>query len=191
MLPDKTTATPILVSPVSGAGISSRVNITFQLPEPALPDSVSLRFTTTTASSSVALRLGTLYETAGLHTLVVLKGLSSAATLPGVTSVSPNADLQVGAKYALSVAYRDALANPAATAIVTNVIGGPSSVRWSLITLYLQPSTTAVAVLRTGAVRRVASPMFASAVQARVVLLQDLAFRPRAWSVASLLGIDC
>lgn len=111
---DTATLPPTLTTPAANTFINSTVNVAFTLPEAALPGSVTLTFAG--ASLTRVLTLAASQETAGAHSFSF-----DAGTPVGATEVASGLPLEVDGAYTVTLSYRDALGNPAATAVATNV----------------------------------------------------------------------
>ena len=106
---DTTTLAPTLIAPVANGVTGSPVNVSFSLPEAALPGSVTLSF------GGTVLALATSEESAGTHSFVFYPAnpAASAEVVSGGTIVN--------GFYTVTLSYRDALGNPAAAATAANV----------------------------------------------------------------------
>ena len=106
---DVSTQPPTLTTPSSNAVTNSPVNITFTLPEAALAGSLKLSF------GATVLTLANAQGTAGAHSFT----FNPATPTVGGNIVSGGA--VADGIYTVTLSYRDALGNPAASASSTNV----------------------------------------------------------------------
>ncbi len=106
---DTATRAPTLTAPATNAVVGSPVSVSFSLPEAALPGSVTLSF------GSTVLVLEAAMETAGAHSFDFVT--DDPANSTAVASGAPIAD----GVYAVTLSYRDALGNPLAQVVSTNV----------------------------------------------------------------------
>ena len=142
---DNTTLTPTVTAPSSGAKLSGAIGVSFSLPEAAQAGSVKL---TLAGAKTYTLSLGD--TSAGTHSPTI--DPAAPATSADVTNVAGGASIAPGA-YTLTLSYRDALGNPAATsAAVTVTLSAPSSNTPVTITVTSTPSGASVSAL-TGAAR--------------------------------------
>lgn len=109
--PDTVTMAPVLISPSSSSSEVNTVNISYTLPEAALPGSVLLQFF---GGSTVSITLND--EAAGTHTFT-LDGTNLSSS-PKVTTASPNT-IPSGS-YAVALSYQDVFSNPRAFILNTN-----------------------------------------------------------------------
>ena len=110
---DTQTFLPTLISPASNDVTPATVGVSFSLPETALPGSVTLTFAGDLLTR--VLTLAASQETAGAHAFSFDVGAPAAAA--EVESGLPIVD----GVYSVTLSYRDALGNPAATAVAANV----------------------------------------------------------------------
>lgn len=107
------TQVPALIAPAAGSLTNSPVSVAFQLPEPALPDSLKLIFT---GAVTRTLTLASSQETTGLHEFG-FDPRNPTQSSPQIASGDPIPD----GKYTVTISYRDLLGNTAATATSANV----------------------------------------------------------------------
>ena len=110
---DTTTLTPTLTTPAANSFINNTVNVSFSLPEAALPGSVTLTFVGPLTRTLV---LAASQESAGAHSFSFDVGAPA-----GAAEVESGLPLEYDGVYSVTLSYRDALGNPAATAVAANV----------------------------------------------------------------------
>lgn len=106
---DTITDAPTLTAPASNAMSGNPVSVAFTLPEAALNGSVTLSF------GSTVLTLANTQGTAGAHSFTFNPANPTASAQ--IASGSPVAD----GTYTVTLSYQDALGNPAASTVSTNV----------------------------------------------------------------------
>jgi hypothetical protein len=111
---DTITLPPTLTTPAANAFINNTVNVAFSLPEAALPGSVTLTFEG--ALQTQVLTLAGSQEAAGAHSFSFDVGAPAAAA-----EVESGLPLEYDGAYTVTLSYRDALGNAAATAVAANV----------------------------------------------------------------------
>ncbi len=126
---DTVTLAPTLTDPASGGALGASFMVAYTLPEAAASGTVTLRFLNTGGVASVTqlLTLAPSQESAGVHAFI-LDGTNLGAA-PEVAQVSGGTGaLTDNSVYQVTLAYRDALLNPAASASSYSVIYEPSPV---------------------------------------------------------------
>ncbi len=111
---DTTTLAPTLTAPAASAFINNTVNVAFTLPEAALPGSVTLTFAGALLTRPLVLTAS--QESAGTHSFSFDAGSPAAAA-----EVESGLPLEYDGPYTVTLSYRDAQGNPAATAVATDV----------------------------------------------------------------------
>ena len=119
---DDSTEPPFLTTPLADSATGSPVTVSYELTEPGLSGSVSVKFAAqNVAAAPVILTLTAAYATPGVHTFsfnpatpLTTSPANAVASISGGTSVPDGT-------YTVTLSYRDALSHPAATAVATNV----------------------------------------------------------------------
>ena len=112
---DTVTLAPTLTLPATNAVVNNPIAVSFSLPEAALSGSVKLIFS---GAASRTLTLAASQEASGPHSFSF--NPASPTVAPQVLSISGGTSIPDGV-YTVTLSYQDALANPASTAISTNV----------------------------------------------------------------------
>lgn len=112
---DTTTQTPTLTAPATNATVGNPVGVSLSLPETALAGSVQLIFS---GAASRTLTLAATEESSGAHSFSFNPANPTLA--PQIASITGGASIPDGV-YTITLSYRDALGNAAATAASTNV----------------------------------------------------------------------
>ncbi|MEQ1862598.1 MAG: REJ domain-containing protein [Chthoniobacteraceae bacterium] len=119
---DSITLAPTLIAPAANTRYTNPVPVSFTLPEAALPGSLKLTF-----DNSIRQRIYTLDDalgTAGAHsfTFNASDPIAAAEIISGVAVPDGSAaSIPDGGSYTVTLAYQDALGNPAASAVSTFV----------------------------------------------------------------------
>ncbi len=114
---DSQTQAPQLTAPLSGASVQGALDVGYTLPEAALAGSVQLILTPAGGGAPQTLTLAS--EAAGAAALTIDRAAPGSS--PGVASAAPATAIADGT-YDVTLRYRDAPGNPAATATATGVV---------------------------------------------------------------------
>ena len=115
---DFTTQVPTLTAPATNAVTKSPITVSFTLPEAAQAGTLTVTFNDGTTAR--VMTLAAVQGTAGAHTFNFDPSNVVATSAGAVTSIAPNAAIAEGI-HTVTLSYKDAIGNAAATAVSTNV----------------------------------------------------------------------
>ena len=124
---DTTTSAPTLLAPATSSRAKTTFNLEFELPENALPNTLTLdvRFFAGGIADSVETRtilFDSTVDVIGTHQFTMTNLSLAASTVNGIASVTPEIDFVHGAFYIFTIKYQDFLGNDQAQDAATSVL---------------------------------------------------------------------